>query len=253
MSLIRREVIFRPSDTIRISYNYNTDVMKSIYYYLSIADKQKEKFLHDVGYKVNNKPGFKLFNFTLLFKNAKFGSNDIEINNNSKVILILSGKDDIINSILKGLLHIKKIKITDKDISLDDIVNVEKVNFKTIALYKALSPVVTTTNHEDGRIMHLRPYVDKYYINLAHNLKKKYSIIYDEEFEGPLYFDIDNVIDMKKKKHRVNNFFKVGFLYNLWIETTPKMHEIIYYLGLGENNSTGAGCMSLIKVGDSDE
>ena len=115
-------------------------------------------------------------------------------------------------------------------------------------LYKAISPIVTTTINNNGYIVSLRPYVEKYYVNLANNLKKKYKIIYGEEFEKlPLYFDIDNVLDMREKSHVIKGIFKIGYLYDIWVETTPKMQRIIYYLGLGENNASGAGCMEIKK------
>lgn len=250
MSLVRREALFRPKGTIRLPYEYNHDIMKSIYYYLSVADEQMEKFLHNEGYKVKEGHKYKLFNFTLLFKKAKFNYDHIEVDNNSDVILILSGKDEVISHILKGLVHIKQIRIGGNDIPLEDIVNVRNTYFNKIMLYKALSPIITTTRSDEGQVYSLKPYVDKYYINLAENLKKKYRLIYGEDFSGPLFFDIDDVLTMKTKSHVINNIYKRGYMYDVWVETTPKMQRVIYYLGLGENNSTGAGCLSMLRVGD---
>lgn len=249
MSLVRRTVVFKPTETISIPYEYQHDVMKSIYYYISIADQQMEKFLHDEGYKTDDRPGMKLFNFTLRFSKASFKSNSIEIGEDGLILLIISGRDDIINSILKGLLHIKQIKIDNCIIPLNDIENEKNIYFKNIMLYKSLSPIVTTIRNEHGYTVWLKPYLSKYYENLAENLKKKYKLIYGEDFNGALYFDIDDVLNMKGKSHTINNISKVGFLYDVWVETTPKMQRIIYYLGLGENNSTGAGCMSLKGAG----
>ena len=42
MNLVRRRAIFKPDKRMMIPYNYNHDVMKAIYYYISIADKQQE-------------------------------------------------------------------------------------------------------------------------------------------------------------------------------------------------------------------
>lgn len=250
LSLVRREVTFRPKETIQIPYEYNYDIMKSIYYYIAVADEQMEKFLHNKGYRVEEGHRYKLFNFTLLFKGAKFNKDHIEVDNKSEVILILSGKKEILSLILKGLIHIKQIRIDNNDIPLEDITNVKNILFKNIMLYKALSPIITTTKSDEGKTYSLKPYVDKYYINLAENLKKKYRLIYKEDFSGPLFFDIDDVLVMKTKSHVINEIYKKGYVYDIWVETTPKMQRIIYYLGLGENNSTGAGCLSLLRMGE---
>jgi len=238
---------------MHLPYDYNHDIMKSIYYYISVADEQMEKYLHNEGYKVESGHRYKLFNFTLLFKGARFKEEYIKVDSNSEITLILSGKDDVIKLILKGLVHIKQIRIQGNDISLANIVTVKNVNFKPIMLYKALSPIVTTTRTDDDKIISLRPYVDKYYINLADNLKKKYKLIYGEDFSGPLYFDIDDILVIKDRSHIINGIRKIGQLYDLWVETTTKMQRVIYYLGLGENNSTGAGCLSLLRAGGMDE
>ena len=149
------------------------------------------------------------------------------------------------------MLHIKQIRIEESNIPLTDIKKDGFKPFRNIMLFKTLSPVVTTTKADNGYILSLRPFVDKYYINLAENLMKKYRLIYEEVFDGPLYFDISDVLNMKEKSHRIKGIYKIGYLYDMWIETTPKMQRIIYYLGLGENNSTGAGCMDILMVGDS--
>lgn len=251
MDLVRRKVIFKPNRKIQLPYNYNHDVMKAIYYYISIADKQQEKFLHEEGYRVEEGHRFKLFNFTLRFSGANFEKDHIEIGKNCDVILILSGVDEIINSILRGLLHIKQIRIGENDIPLVDIKKDGYKLFQDIMLYETLSPVVTTTKADNGYVLSLRPYVDKYYINLAENLMKKYRLIYNKDFNGKLYFDINDVLNMREKSHRIKGIYKIGYLYDMWVETTPKMQRIIYYLGLGENNSTGAGCMDILMAGDS--
>lgn len=249
MNLVRRRVIFKPNEKIQLPYDYNYDVMKAIYYYISISDEQQEKFLHEEGYRVEEGHRFKLFNFALRFSDAEFKKDCIEIDNNSDVILVLSGVDETINSILRGLLHIKQIRINEHDMPLLDIKKDGFKPFENIMLYETLSPVVATTKADNGYILSLKPYVDKYYINLAENLMKKYRLIYDEDFKGPLYFDINDVLNMKEKSHRIKGIYKIGYLYGMWVETTPKMQRIIYYLGLGENNSTGAGCMDILMVG----
>lgn len=250
LELARRNIIFKCNQVSRLSYNYQYDIVKTLYYYLSIADKQKERFLHNEGYRVEEGNRFKLFNFALRFDGAIFKEQYIEVNEDSTIILIISGKEEIVNLILKGLLHIKKIVISGNEFSLVNIKKDGGSYFKNVMLYKTLSPIITTTKNEMNKIISLDPYVSKYYINLANNLKKKYKLIYGEEFKGILYFDIEDVLRMKRKSFTIKEgMYQIGYLYDVWVETTPKMQKIIYYLGLGEKNSIGAGCMDILRVG----
>lgn len=246
MEFARRNIKFKPDKKISIPYTYEYNVMQSIYYYIAVADSVFEKFLHNEGYRVEDGHIFKLFNFTLRFKNAVFKKEHIELNENGEITLIISGKKDIVKMILKGLLHIKKLKIGDTEIPLKDIEKDKNFKFKEIMFYRGLSPIIESTKDDEGKIVYLSPYESKYYINLANNLKRKYKLIYDEDFKGELFFDIDDALKIKKKSIKVKDFYSIGYIYDIWVETTPKMQKIIYYLGLGQNNSVGAGCLGYV-------
>ena len=85
-----------------------------------------------------------------------------------------------------------------------------------------------------------------YFKNLDGNAKKKYKAIYGKEFDGNVYFDIDNVDAIKYKSIHFKNGNIPAYKYDIWVEATPEMQKIIYYLGLGQNTSIGAGCLSYI-------
>lgn len=243
--MIRQQVIFKPKSTIKLPYNYQYEVMKNIYYYISIADDVLSRRLHNEGYKSETGHIYKLFNFTLLFDKAKFTKDNIICNESSTVKLILSGKKDIIKKILKGLLHIKQIKINDIEIPLFTIENDKKVFFKPIMLYSALSPIVEST-HNNNIIIYLSPYESDYYKNLVENAKRKYQLIYNREYKGTIFFDIDDALEIKEKYIQIKNGGVKGYLYDVWIEAEPDMQKIIYYLGLGQNSSTGCGCLNFV-------
>ncbi len=244
--MIRKQIIYKPDNKIRVPYNYQHEVMKNIYYYISIADEIASKRLHNKGYTADTGHVYKLFNYTLLFENAKFKSNYIECDKNTDIKLILSGKKDIIQKALNGLLHIKKIKIEDMEIKLNTILEDKKVVFNPIMLYNTLSPVVESTLNDEKEIIYLTPYQSEYYKNLAENAKRKYKLIYNKEFGGKLFFDIDNALEIKEKYIQIKNGGVKGYQFDMWVETDTDMQKIIYYLGLGQNSSTGCGCLNFV-------
>lgn len=244
--MIRKQVIYKPTKEVVLPYNYQYDVMKNIYYYMSVADDVLSKRLHNDGYRVDTGHVYKLFNYTLLFEGAKFTQDGIVCNKNSTIKLILSGKKNIIQKILKGLLHVKKIKIEDSEIPLQNIEDDKKVFFKPIMLYDTLSPVVESTLDDDKKVIYQTPYESNYYKNLAENAKRKYQLVYGREFKGKLFFDIDDALNIKDKFIQIKDGGVKGYQYNVWIETDRDMQRVIYYLGLGQNSSTGCGCLNFV-------
>jgi len=242
----RKQIIFTsPIETV-IPYDNNYEVMKNCYYYLSISDQILEKMLHNQGYRVESGHIYKLFNFTLLFENAHFTKQGIKINKYTILKLIISGKEDIIKKIIKGILHAKKIKLQDNEFILKDIKVDKSVLFNNIMLYKALSPVIETSKDDNCKPYTLTVYESLYYKNLIENAKRKYKLIYQEDFKGEIFFDIDDIDEIKSKSFKVKEIYNNGYIYNVWVQTSPKMQKIIYYLGLGQNSSSGAGCLSYI-------
>lgn len=251
--MIRKQVIFKPDTNIKLPYNYQYDVMKNIYYYISVADEILSRRLHNEGYVSDTGHVYKLFNYTLLFENAKFTDDDIICNEDSTIKLIISGKKDIVQKVLKGLLHIKKMKINNIEIPLKDIQNDKRVFFKPIMLYSTFSPIVESTQDDNGNIVYLNPYEGDYYKNLVENAKRKYKIIYNKDYKKGLFFDIDDALEIKEKYVQIKNGGVKGYQYDIWIEAEPDMQRIIYYLGLGQNSSTGCGCLNFVTGVNSDE
>lgn len=243
----RKQVIFKPPKKCSISFNYQYDVMKSIYYYTTVADEVKGRFLHNEGYRAESGHVYKLFTYALLFENVEFGEKTIDINENSTLKLIVSGKKDIVSLILKGLLHIKKLKIEDIEFKLSNIEDDKKVNFQEIMLYKALNPIIETTLDNDKNKVYLSPYQGDYYKNLAYNVMRKYELVYNAKYNNQIFFDIDEALNIKEKIFNFKEGSLKGYQYDIWVEASPKMQKIIYYLGLGQNNSSlGAGTLSYI-------
>lgn len=251
--MIRKQVVFKANKEVKLKYAYNHDVMKNIYYYIQTADEVLGRRLHNEGFRSETGHIYKLFNYTLLFEKARFKHNGIYCNENTVIKLILSGQKDIIDRAIKGIMHIKKCRIGNIDLKLEDIRNDKKVFWKDITLYSALTGVVVCTKDDRGQVVYLTPYIGKYYRNLAENAKRKYKIIYGEEYTGVLFFDIDDALNIKEKYIEIKDGGVRGYKFDIWIECSKKMQKIIYYLGLGQNSSTGAGCLNFVTGVDANE
>ena len=84
---------------------------------------------------------------------------------------------------------------------------------------------------------------------LAHNLMRKYKLVYGKEYEGEIFFDIENTLKVKKKliSKIKSEFIIIGYSgFELFIEADKDMQKIAYYCGLGGYNSLGMGSVNYI-------
>lgn len=245
--MIRKQINFKVSKDVEISYNYQHELLKNLYKLMKLADEKKAKILHNTGYRLEGKHVFKLFNYTLLFENAVFTSTGILCKEDTKVKLVLNGKKEIVENILRGLLVEPQLQIETAVFDLVGVKDDKKINLKEVTLYKALSAIVISTKTDNGEKEYLNPYDTKYFENLANNLKRKYILIYGKEYTGELFFEIDNLLEMREKFVKIKSGGVKGQEYSIWVQADKDMQKVIYYLGLGQNSSIGCGCLSFVK------
>lgn len=251
--MIRKQLLFKADKRIDLSYNYQHDIQRNLYKYMDISNSEKAKRLHNIGYVSETGHRYKLFNFALLFKNAEFNKENIVCNEFSEIRLIISGKKEIIKNIIKGLEKSKELKIDNDILNFRCVLPDKKVFFKNIMLYSTFSPVIVSTKDDKNKREYLTPYHVGYYERLANNLKRKYELIYGKEYEGKLYFDINNALNIEDKFIQIKNGGVFGHKYEIWIEADRDMQKIVYYLGLGQNSSIGCGCLNFVTGFDDNE
>lgn len=244
--MIRKQLIFKTDKEVSMTFNYQHDVLRNIYKYIEIADSNKAKMLHRTGYRVESGHKYKLFNFTLLFEDAVFGQ-DITCNADTVIKLVLSGKKDIVNSIIKGLMDVRTLNIDNISLDFVGTEGDKRTYIEEVVLYSALSPIITSTRDDEGNIVYLSPYDEGYFKNLAVNAKRKYKLVYKKEYEGDIFFEIDDLFNMRDKFVRIKRGGVKGMTYDIWIQAERDMQRVIYYLGLGQNSSIGCGCMNFVK------
>lgn len=243
--LVKKSIILKGEGII--DYNYHYELMKRIYEALTLSDNKRAIKLHNEGVLSDGKR-FKLFNYTLAFdKNVSYLENGISFNKDNCIKLIISGDDKILNSIIKGIVLNGKIKLNENELKVVELENDKDVKFNNIMLYKVRSPIVESV-YEDG-VKYTNPYTKEWYSALANNLKRKYKAVYNEEYDKDIFFDIENILNIKKKMiTKIKKGFVIGYTdFEIFIEADPKMQKIAYYLGLGQNSSIGMGAISYIK------
>ncbi|WP_343109816.1 CRISPR-associated endoribonuclease Cas6, partial [Clostridioides difficile] len=191
-----------------------------------------------------------LFNYTMMFEDAKYSKEGIHLNSRTKIRLILSGYDDILNNIIKGFIKCKVFKIYNIEFKLSNMDEDSKIGFNNITLYKVRSPIVASLyDLKSKKQVYLNPMQEEFYKALHDNLMKKYKLIYNKEYTGEVYFDIEDVLSVKKKY--VTNIKGKGFVigytdFEIFVEADKDMQKVIYYCGLGEKNSIGMGLLTYI-------
>ena len=249
MHLVRRYLILTVDNEVLLDYNYQYELMKRIYEAIEVNDRRKALSLHNEGYKIDKKV-FKLFNYTMMFEDAKYSKEGIHLNSRTKIRLILSGYDDILNNIIKGFIKCKVFKLYNIEFKLSNMDEDSKIGFNSITLYKVRSPIVASLyDLKSKKQVYLNPMQEEFYKALHDNLMKKYKLIYNKEYTGEVYFDIEDVLSVKKKY--VTNIKGKGFVigytdFEIFVEADKDMQKVIYYCGLGEKNSIGMGLLTYI-------
>ena len=151
---------------------------------------------------------------------------------------------------IKGIIKVGKLNLFGCQLEPTELLNDEPIKFKNKMLYKVCSPIVEKTYDAEKSITrYTNPMQKEFYTALAQNLKRKYKLIYDKEYEGELHFDIDNTLKIKNKAINLikgNGQIKGTGKYEIWVQADRDMQRVVYYCGLGQNNSTGAGFLNYI-------
>ncbi|HBH0696798.1 TPA: CRISPR-associated endoribonuclease Cas6, partial [Clostridioides difficile] len=141
-------------------------------------------------------------------------------------------------------------KLNNIEFKVSDIEEDSKKNFNNITLYKVRSPIVASLyDLKSRKQVYLNPMQEEFYKALHDNLGNKYKLIHNKEYTGELYFDIEDVLAVKKKY--ITNIKGKGFIigytdFEIFVQANKDMQEVIYYCGLGEKNSIGMGLLTYI-------
>lgn len=249
VNLNRKIIILKAEEEGIIKFNYYYRCMKSLYSMVTSLDENLGKKLHDEGYKVDSKI-FKLFTFGISCNESKSSNEGFIVKSGEKIKLTISGEEKILNIILKSIIKNKYIVIENIKFSMVDVKEDNKVRFNKIMLYRVQTPVVESIyDVKEKRVKFLNVFQNEFYNALAQNLMRKYEIIYGKKYKGDLFFDIEDIVKVKKRyiKDVKGKGFLIGYNnFEIFIEANEDMQKVVYYTSLGQNNSMGMGLLKYI-------
>ena len=249
MELTRKILVMEATIDMLLDYNYYYELMKEMYKSLEISNPELAVKIHDEGFRIENKKKYKLFNHQLFIENAKYTTEGIEIKKGAICKLTVSGVKEIVKNIVFGFLEKGTLKLFNNTYKVLNIENDKNVKFNNITLYKVRNPIVATRQDSKKNIVFTNPFEEDYYRILANNLKRKYKLIYNKDYEGELYFDIEDTLSIKKRfiSNIKSKSILIGYTdFELYLVADKDMQRVAYYCGLGSNNSLGMGATTFI-------
>ncbi len=235
---------------ITFSFQYEEQIQGFLYNI--IEDPVFARFLHDIGYKCNNR-SYKMFSFSKILEKAKFVDKSQRkfIFGNEISIAISTIENEFFNSIFQTILHNKgELFIGSNKLNLISI----KSNIFEICdfhIIKTLSPICcySTATMMDGkkRTIYYNPKEREFSKLVRNNLIHKYEALYGKKPEDDSFYIFPKGIT----KEKVNTFKGIiikGYSGVFEIKGSKELIKLAFTAGLGSKNAAGFGCIYPINV-----
>lgn len=248
-----------------IPINYNYQFSAAIYLLLKFGSPEFSKFLHDNGYKIDNK-NFKLFTFGLklrkyeIIKDGNFtGSHFKLISPYIELFISTPLVDTFIKNFVIGTFEKQKVFIVHPEyvtkFVIKEVELVPDPQFTNDMSFRLLNPIVLSTLvSRNGKLV---PYYyrinDKGLIeNMKLNLLRKYKILYGKDLEVENFeIEFDKTY-IERKNGVVSKLITIaersqyeskikGIMCDFRIKTKPELIKVGYECGFGGKNSMGFG------------
>lgn len=262
---MRIEVTLKPEkNKYIIPINYNYPLSAAIYKIFANAGPRFAEWLHKIGFSLDGGKRFKMFNFSRLFfeemtvhKNSIIGEGIVRFNLSSPI------EETLILNFVNGLLDTKNLFIgsnecgTNFKILSATIKPIPKFDYDMKFVMQ--SPTVATIKDKEGRIIYLKPTDEKTVEVLCKNLRNKYKVLYNENYEEFLHIEFDKEYIEKKggaeqvmklitiKENTVDEAKIKGFMVPFRIIGDINIIKLAYFSGLGEKNALGFGSIEVAK------
>jgi CRISPR-associated endoribonuclease Cas6 len=246
-----------------IPYDYQYQLKSAIYNLFSKSDIDFSKFLHDEGYKFNQHYRFKMFTYSR-FNFIPYHTNKDGFFLVKKINFLFStAVNKNFEHLMYGIFPEAELKLKFREEIKFKIVNVEIINEPLFnddqQNFICLSPIVVSTQKviagKKGKyyLNYFKPEeTELWKQNLKKNLMKKYKTLnkknISDDIDFEFSFDPDYVTSSKskiKKTTRINNSFVTSLFAPFNLKCSHDLKKIAYDAGLGEQNSSGFGCIDL--------
>jgi len=228
---------------LQVPINYNHIIQALLLSWIN--DKEYREFIHNEGYKYENK-NYKLFTFSKLYGLYRYNKNDQKIIFNGDVTLIVSCVEDIFMQYLINtcILSNMPIKILNQQVIIKSvsIVN-EKIHQGNISFLSPCTVYSTIYNNGKKQTYYYEPIEKEFSDLIKQNLISKYKAYYGQE-PSDSSFSIKLLNEKSYKK--IITKYKDSYIiiaYDGCFQITGSMEliKIGYDSGLGSKNSQGFG------------
>jgi len=238
---MRLKFTFYSNKEIKLSFHYHCILQSFIYN--SIKSKRLSNFLHNEGFKFNNR-AYKLFVFSKIYPKPSISNND-KFNFGKEIFFYLSSiLDEFLVDISNSFIKKSFFKLEDNILYLKSIEIIKLPNFnqKENIIY-LLSPI-TVYSTINKKTYFYSPNENKFYELIKQNLLKKYKAYYKDYNVDNFDFDIellkfDNKRDKKVIVYKNNCIISYEGMYK--ISGSEEILKFAWNTGLGSKNSQGFG------------
>lgn len=242
-----------------LSYSY--EISSWIYKVLAISDSGYAEWLHNNGFSIEGKR-FKFFTFSqLFFDDAKpvKGTDRLAIFGNKAQLYLSFLPEKSTEEFVKGIFINNTFTLGDRKskvkFKIESIELLPPLDFRYDCIqFQTRSPIIVSMKNEKGQIVYISPEDTHYNYGdlLINNLKEKYKIYYQKEFEETSEYEFKLLSPAQSKLIRIKADTKEeirirGFNFEFMIKAAPSLLYLMYESGAGEKNSLGFGMAKMIK------
>lgn len=243
----------------KIPINYQYEQSAAIYQILSRANKRFATWLHDNGFKVQQK-NFKLFTFSRLIipKYQIYKENERMVIDSDQIYWYISFlPEKTTEEFIKGIFMSQYFEIGDRistvRFSVQAIDILPFPEFNPEMTFKTLSPIVLSTKDDDSKVKYLSPADERAKGNILLGLMRKYEAYYGEPYAGSLDYDFTLLNEPKpvlvKIKADTPEETRVkGYMCEMKIKLSEALMKVMYEAGCGSKSSQGFGFLEEIKA-----
>lgn len=246
---MRAVINFKLNSPLILPIQYNHIIHGAILNW--IENEEYQKFIHDQGFKVENRK-YKLYTFSKLQGRFTMDSKNKKIIYHSGVNLLISSYDErLLSCIVNSLIIKHKIRILDYDVEIDNIETYcRNVDSNEIKVYTK-SPITVYSTfqvNDKNKTYYYSPYEEEFGQLIQRNLINKYVAFHGKEPDDK-NFSIE-LLDRRKPKESAiiyKNILIKGWSGEFLLKGSKELLNIAYQAGVGSKNSQGFGCIECIK------
>ena len=229
------KLTFRPDGPLVIPYNYNYQLQSAIY--AMLRNVGESDFWHDNGF--GDQTVFKGFCFSGLGGRYSTDRENRKLIFDSDVHLeVRSSEFEFIDSFQRALERYPYLKLFDTRLRAVSCSLENRHLTGGSLILKAETPVVVHETADDRHTYFFSPSEEEYCDRICLNAEKKYETITGNK---PDSIKIATLGEFRKTVTKYQGFFITGYTGEFELNTSLRMAEFIYNIGLGEKTHRASG------------